>query len=111
MTKDANPQTPFTGNKKMFQSSFGFWRLYIPDESKKNLHMPVTEKSHTINGQYEGDGDAYIHFFHTDRKIQCFYLLKRVETFRIIFFHFLHKAMLTRVSFLTDLAGGSLRVQ
>ena len=72
--------------------------------------MPVAEKSHTINGPYEGEGDAYIHFFHTDRKIQCFYLLKCVETFHIIFFYFLQKAMLTRVSFLTDLAGGSLGV-
>ena len=73
--------------------------------------MPVAEKSHTINGRYEADGDAYIHFFHTDRKIQCFYLLKRVETFCIIFFHFLHNAMLTRVSFLTDLAGSSVGVR
>ena len=42
VTKDANPQTLFTGNKKMFQSSFGFRRLYIPDESKRNLQKGLT---------------------------------------------------------------------
>ena len=42
MSKDANPQTLFTGNKKMFQSSFGFRRLYIPDESKRNLQKGLT---------------------------------------------------------------------
>ena len=37
MTKDANPQTFFTGMKKMFQNSYGFWTLYNTHESKENL--------------------------------------------------------------------------
>ena len=42
MTKDANPQTFFTGMKKMFQNSFGFWTLHDTHESKENHQKRLT---------------------------------------------------------------------
>ena len=36
------PANAFYRKQKMFQSSFGFRRLYIPDESKRNLQKGLT---------------------------------------------------------------------